>query len=219
MRTYEASTSGVTADADGIAQSQTAGAAGNLTLNGDGIMADDGSASFYIGKARLTPPRRVTITSAADDTGVTFTVYGTDRSGNAIEEAIAGANAGAATTNKVFGSVSRVATSAATVGAVTVGWDATSVSPWIFLGQGRSGPVNYGWQLDVNGTVNVDIERTYRNILRDQISGDYDSSVSDLATAQTADAVGVIEGTLVALRLVQNSGSGSATLRVVPSSH
>lgn len=218
MRTLEVSTSGVTADADGIAQSQTPAGAGNLTINGAGVMADDGSASFYIGKVRLLPARRVTVTTAADESAKTITVYGTDRSGNAIEETLTGPNTTTGTTNKVFGSVSRVAISAAAAGAITVGWGTESVSPWIFLGTGpRHG--NAGYQLDVTGTVSVDVECTYRNILRDQISGDYDASAIDApsGTALTADAVGALTTPVYAIRMVQNSGSGSAKLRVVTS--
>lgn len=217
MRTFEVSTSAITADQDGIAQSQTPGGAGNLTLNGAAVVAADGSASYFIGKARLNPPRRVTITAAADDSGKQFIITGTDRNGSPLVETVTGPNATTVTSNYVFSSVTSVRISAAAAGAIEVGFGAECISPWIFLSQSARGHVASSYQLDVTGTVNCDIERTYRNILRERLPGDYDPSASDVATAQTADAQGNLDN-LVAVRLVQNSGTGSATLRVVQSS-
>ena len=95
-------------DADGFAQTQSPSGAGNLTLNG-----------ALAGVADVA--RNVVVTSAADDRTKTFTVYGTDHYGVAVAETITGSNGSTAAGLKAFKTVSRIAVSAATTGAVTVG--------------------------------------------------------------------------------------------------
>jgi hypothetical protein len=216
MREFERTSQAIVLDDDGVALSQTPGAAGNLTLNGVALKADNGTAAYDIGSVVLDPPRRVVITSVSDESAKTFTVYGTDRMNTVISEVVTGPNATTATTTKVFKTVTRIAVSAATTGAIKVGWGTEHVSPWVVLGN-CMGHNQISYALDVTGTVNCDVEKTYRNLLREAITGDYDASVSDVITAQTADTNGVLSGPVAALRVVQNSGSGSAVLRVLPS--
>ena len=64
-----------------------AATAGNIEIGSSGIVT-------------FTTPQHVTITSAGDDTGDTFTVTGTDRYGNVMTEAITGVNNGAAAGTK-----------------------------------------------------------------------------------------------------------------------
>jgi hypothetical protein len=102
--------------ANNICASQSPGGAGNLTING--TLASAGVA--YLGE-----PRPVYITSAGDDSGITFTVYGTSFSANggvfAQVETVTGANASVVQTNNLFWTVTRVAVSDASAAAVTVG--------------------------------------------------------------------------------------------------
>lgn len=114
------------ADDDGYAQTQTPLAAGNLTLNGALVSGGVGTPDA---------PRRVSITSAGNDSGRTFTVYGTSNAAPsiAISEAVTGANAGAAATTQDFATVTRIAVDAATAGAVIAGTNSTASSPWIPL--------------------------------------------------------------------------------------
>lgn len=100
--------------ANGIALSQALAAPGNLVING---------ARATNGLARLDVPRRVTITSSGDDTGVVFTVYGSDIYGRPMTQTITGASGAAAASLKAFSTVSRVAASAAVAGTVTVGFN------------------------------------------------------------------------------------------------
>lgn len=99
-------------DDDGVAASQSPGAAGNLTIAG--ALASGGVAT--IAAAQI-----ITITSGGNDSAKTFTVYGTDADGTSISEAVTGANAGAAVTTKYFKTVTRVAIDAASAGTVKVG--------------------------------------------------------------------------------------------------
>lgn len=100
------------ADADGISTSQTPGAAGNLTITG--ALASGGVATLGYG-------RKVTITSAGNDSGRTFTVTGTDENGNAQTESITGPNIGTSTGTKNFLTVTQIAIDAAAAGAITAG--------------------------------------------------------------------------------------------------
>ena len=61
-------------DADGISTAATLSGSGNLTING--ALASGGSCTFNAGRV-------VTILSAGDDSGDTFTVTGTDVNGDA----------------------------------------------------------------------------------------------------------------------------------------
>lgn len=96
----------VALDTDGLATSQSPGGAGDLTLAAN----------------TMDVARNVTITSAGNDSGVTFTVTGTDGHGIAVVEEITGANAGTAAGAKAFGTVSSIAISGASAGTVTAGW-------------------------------------------------------------------------------------------------
>ena len=115
------------ADPDGVCASQTPGSATNMTING--ALADSGSVTF-------DQPRNLTIASAGDDSGKTFTVTGTDETGTAQTEVITGADTATATGSSFFATVTQIATSAATAGAVTVG-SGTSIAAVMFRGRMR----------------------------------------------------------------------------------
>lgn len=85
-----------------------AAVAGNLALIGAALTLD--------------VPRNIIITSAGNDTGVTFTVTGRDVYGKALVEQITGANAGVAAGKKAFKSVTTIAASGNAAGNVSVGF-------------------------------------------------------------------------------------------------
>jgi hypothetical protein len=93
-------------DNDGVAEEQSPGEAGDLTL--DGADVTEGVATFDV-------PRKVTITSDTLNTGITLTVVGTDENGDAQTEAdITGPGAGATvTTTGWFSTVIQVSVSGA----------------------------------------------------------------------------------------------------------
>lgn len=115
------------ADPDGVAASQTPSGAGNLTING--AKASGGVATF-------NAARQVTITSAGNDAGRTFTITGTDVNGNTLTEAVTGANADTATSTKHFKTVTQIAVDAATAGAVTAGMNTSAIAV-VFAGRSR----------------------------------------------------------------------------------
>ena len=112
----------LTSNAANICASQTPAAAGNLTLlatsllGGKYVFRSDGTAVV-----QLDCPRAVSATLAAGGTATTITVTGFDEYGQRMSEAIT--SVANATTNgkKAFYQISSVATSAATVSAVTIG--------------------------------------------------------------------------------------------------
>ena len=89
------------ASANNIAASQTPLTGGNLTING---------AAASGGVATLDVARRVLIsTLGGDNTGITFTVYGTGNNNLVQNEAILGGNSAAVYTNHDFKTVTRIA--------------------------------------------------------------------------------------------------------------
>ena len=114
----------VAAVSNGIAQSQTPLAAGNLTLNGSLVSG---------GVATMDNARRISIASTGADSAIIFTVNGTDRNKNPISQTVTGVATatGAVATTLDFLTVTSVAVSGATAGAITVGTNSTGSSPWV----------------------------------------------------------------------------------------
>lgn len=203
----------VTADADGIAQSQTPGAAGNLTING--ALASGGVATLAV-------PRRVLVTTVSDESGKTLTIYGTDWFGRAITEVMTGPNATTGYTAQDFKTVTRVAVSAAFTGAVTVGTNGIGSSPWLLLNR-NAAEFAVGVQVVVSGTVNYTVQTT-----SDDIMGAYDPSSGiwanaavptpfndSILAAQAANGTTEIDYPCQAVRLLINSGTGTATMTAI----
>ena len=110
---YKGVTDGGFADVDGLAASQTVSSGTTLDLSGGALIAS-GTATFASGRV-------VTIKSAGDDSGITFTVAGTNEAGASISDVITGANIGVATGGKYFATVTSITTSDAAAGAVEAG--------------------------------------------------------------------------------------------------
>ena len=114
-------------DADGISTAAAVGNNANLTIGG--ALASGGSCTFDSG-------RIVTILSAGDDSGISFTVTGTDVNGDSQTESITGANAGTATGSKYFKTVTQIAAVGNPAGNVSAGVNA-SAGDVIFAGRSR----------------------------------------------------------------------------------
>lgn len=142
------------ASANCICLSQTPGAAGNLTLNGSSVVN---------GVAVLDTARRVLLTFAANETGHTFVVYGTNSSNSLIQESIAGTTAGTVYTNQDFKTVTRISISAAATGAIQAGTNTIGSLTWQSVDMMRQ-PVNVGFQIAVTGTVNYTVEYTNQDV-------------------------------------------------------
>lgn len=206
MRPYQLTTTSFTAaDPDGIATSQSPSGAGNLTLVSSTVT--------------LTPPRFVTITSAGDDTGVTFTITGTRPGGGTQSEVVTGANAGAATSTLTFATVTSIAISGASAAAVEAGFTQSGYSDWLPLDIYTPNQVTT-ISATVSGTVNYDIQYTNED--------PFDRSITQTAVAHPA-AGGAFTGastnqthsTTTLMRSVRykiNSGSGTIRLTITQQS-
>ena len=101
-------------DADGISVAATIGSATTLTLGGTLTSGGSYTSGDNIGQL-------VTILSAGDDSGITFTIVGTDANGDALTEVVTGANAGTASSSGYFNTVDSITTSASSAGNVSAG--------------------------------------------------------------------------------------------------
>jgi len=102
----------LTDDDDGVCASQSKSGSGALTLNGALVSSS---------VATLAQAQKVTITSAGNDSGITFTITGTDADGVTISNTITGGNATTATGTKYFKTVTGVSTTGSTASTVKVG--------------------------------------------------------------------------------------------------
>jgi len=116
-------------DADGISTTASISGAAALTING--TLASGGS---YTSGDNIGQP--ITITSAGDDSGITFTVVGTNAVGDALTEVVTGADTTVATSSGYFNTVTSITTSASTAAAVTAGVTATGTGT-VFAGRTR----------------------------------------------------------------------------------
>ena len=107
----------VALDADGISVAAAVG--NNAALVIGGALASGGSVTLSHG-------RIVTILSAGDDSGISFTVTGTDVNSDAQTESITGANAGTATGSKYFLTISGISAVGNPAGNVSAGVNASA---------------------------------------------------------------------------------------------
>ena len=135
------------ADADGIAQAQNPAA--TFTLNGALVSG---------GVAQLGAPRRVLITTTDNETGVTFTVTGTNRAGDVLSEDLAGVNNTTTYTALDFFTVTSVTNSTTLTGNVTIGTNGVGGSPWVRFDE--YAPHGVAIQCTVSGTVNYTVQQT-----------------------------------------------------------
>lgn len=220
------------ADADAVATSQTPAAGGIQELTLDGAFASGGVATMDF-------RRQVVITSAADDSARVFLVEGTDEKGNFRSEAVAGANAGAASTVQAFTTVTAVKVDDDTAGAVEVGTGTIISSNWLPLDYLRT-DFQVALGISVGGaTADLTVELTLSNILARRgndpqpVVGSHLGSEFDLFFPTinlhdhdtlvniVADTTGNIAFPVRAIRLKSNAvlTGDDVSLEVVQSSH
>ena len=116
-------------DADGISTTASISGAAALTINGTLTSGGSYTSGDNIGQL-------ITITSAGDDSGITFTIVGTDAVGDAQTEVLTGADTDVATSSGYFNTVASITTSASTDAAVTAGVTGTGTGT-VFAGRTR----------------------------------------------------------------------------------
>lgn len=185
------------ADADGICTAQTLAAAGDLTI--DGALASGGVAS-------LTIPRHVSITAAGDESGVIFTVTGTDRYGTAQRENITGINTATVATTKNFRTVTSISTDGALAGNVTAGSADSLETGWIPLD--KHGIVDCGYTISSGGAMNVDVQTTIGDVFGTN------EQLLPIDGALGGTAIGMQTATAVRLKITGHV-SGNVTFDVI----
>jgi hypothetical protein len=193
------------AAANNVAASQSPGA-GAITLNGSRVSG---------GVATLDVARRVIVTSGGNDTGITFTVTGTNRSGTPLTETITGASGAAASTTQDFKTVTSVTHTGSVATTVTVGTSGVASSQWYYVDREVS-PVNLGIAVVVAGTINYTVEYTLDDP-NNPLTATFPTVFSLLAlAAQTTTKDSSITTPITAIRLTQNSftAPGTATMIV-----
>lgn len=198
------------ADTNLIAETQTPGAAGNLTLTAS-------AAALVSATAKPRYGLFISIDCAGADAARTFTVTGTRPGGLAQTEAIAGSNGSQTLSALYWESVTQIAVDAATAGAVIVGIRQTGATDWIpldlYLPNAQT-----AIQVNVSGTINYSVVYT--------IEDPSDSAITPLAIAHpvaglttgSTDVSGQATVIMRAVRLLINSGSGTALMTIVQQS-
>lgn len=197
------------ADDNGIAESQTTAGAANLTLNGALVSG---------GVAILDEPRQVAISSAGNDTGVTFTVYGTTYGGASVSESLTGASGGAVATKTDFATVTQVSTSSATsASGVIVGTNSLAGSRWIRMDSWAF--AQSAMQINISGTINYTVQTTMDDpnspVSPVAISAvNWVNSTDTNVVGQSATKSTSFVTTPTWVRVLLNSGTGSVTATI-----
>ena len=118
-----------------VSAAHTINFAASQTLPGaKGLSAVLTGALVSGGIATLASPGRVTITSAGNDSGITFTITGTSapyqNAGGPLVETITGGNVAAVSTTQDFATVSSVLASGPTASTITGGSSGVASGPW-----------------------------------------------------------------------------------------
>lgn len=203
-----------TAVANGVSLSQTPSAGGSQALLINGSLTSGGVATFDVA-------RRVIITSAGNDSTLTFKITGTNRDGILQRENVTGANATVAVSKKDFLTVTQILVSGNTAAAVTAGTNGQASTNWIATDQWRrhiSG-VAVIVRVLAGSTLNYTVEDTGDDIQNQDYISDAAQYILALPnaplTAQTASGEGGYAVPPTAIRLTFNSyTTGSAQITV-----
>lgn len=192
-----------------VCASQTPAGAGLLTINGA-----NASGGVYTAP---TNPRYLSITTAANESTKTFTITGTDRNGNPLAYSTAGASSATTTVYPVsFQTITSVAVSAATTGAITVGFAAQGSTGWIPLDRHSSPVIGIGIELSTSANLTFTMQSTYDDV---QVNGFQEWDAYPIASAVvtgTASAAHTITHVARAIRFVVNPWTaGTATFTVI----
>lgn len=167
------------------------------------------------GTSTLDYARRIIITSGGNDTGITFTLSGTDWAGNLISEAITGASGAAASSVLDYKTVTSVYASAATAGTVTVGTNGVAGSPWVRFDDFAATSQTTIAAI-VSGTVNYDVQTTMDDPNRTpspttKLGMTWLGSLDTAVVGATSSKSSFFAYTPIYARVLLNSGSGSVT--------
>jgi hypothetical protein len=161
-----------------VCSAQTTAGAGALTI--DGSLIDTASLSQGVRRAWLSPTnysfqRTVSLTSAGNASGVTFTIVGQDCYGRAVSESIAGPNITTVYTTNLFALVTSVTVGGALAAATSIGTGTTG-SSLPFRTNYFNAPANFALYGELTATLNWTVQDT---------PDDVETLMSNTANAQS----------------------------------
>jgi len=112
------------------------------------------------GIATLDTQRQIILTSGGNDTGITFTITGTDESGNTVSETITGASGGAATSVMSYLTLNNITHTGSVATTLTVGTNTTGATGPIIYDQNVS-PFALGLSLEFTGSATATVQYTF----------------------------------------------------------
>ena len=183
----------------------------SITTSGATAAAITAGTGGYV--ATLDMPRRVIITSAGNDSAITFAITGTDWNGNQATEVLTGGNATAVQSLYDYATVTSIVPSSATASTVTAGTNGVASSRPIRLDSWALSPTAI--QVSVTGTANYTVQQS----LDDPSVFGFTSTVwvnsADAAVVgATVTAQSSYTYAPVVSRLLVNSGTGTATMTI-----
>lgn len=200
MRTVSISKSLAAGVVNGIAQGQSAAAAGNLTLNGTLVTG---------GVANLGSQRRVVITSAGNDAGKTATIIGANGTGTPRSEIITLGSAAAVVSVNDFLTVGTIAVSGSIASTVTVGTNGTGSTDWI-MPSFHLTPFDVTLDTQVSGAVTYTIEGTQDNYW-DAVPSPPTINAHTILASGTVAAETVLSTAIRGYRYTITAGAGTLT--------
>lgn len=199
------------ADPNGICVDQTLGGAGFLLING--AFSDGG-----VAPATLDVQRQVEFESAGNLAGINFTVVGTDEQNRPISETLAGPNAGTVATALDFLTVDSIFADAAVGTNVEVGTNGLGGSIPIPVDKNLTPTsIGLGLILTTVPAVNVTVQHTFDDIFTDDPSTIHTWFDHPTLNAVTTNDDGNLAFPPTAVRLLTNSGTGTARFELIQS--
>jgi hypothetical protein len=212
MRQIEWTINPTDADPDGIIVGVST--VGALDIPFTGVLISGG---LYTGDSEggNILARKIGITSAGNDTGVTFTLTGTDPDGKAQTEDITGASGDIAESVGYYQTLSSVATDGATAAGITVGTVDEFSTQTCPMDHGASDAITISLER-FTSAIDVSVEETFSRI---QYTDSIEFSAGPTALqGQTSASSEDLSNHASGWRLVCNSYTSGADLRVIANS-
>jgi len=144
-------------DADGISLSQTPAAGGVQSFTLNGAFVTSGAVGF------TNASHIIEFVQAADETGRTYTITGTDPRDVAITEAVSGST-GTVSSTKYFKTITGITIDANSAGALTIGTSGLACSSWVLFNHGESINIGLAAVLSTSASLTYAVEHTFDDL-------------------------------------------------------
>jgi len=193
-----------------VCASQTPSGAGAMLVNG-------ANTSGGVYTAPLNTPRHLSITTNANESTKTFTFTGTDRNGAVMTFSTAGAASATTTVYPInFKTITGVSVSAATAGAITIGFAAAGTTGWIPLDQFSESTIGIGIQLTTSAALTFTMQSTMADLQAAGTNENDAPGINSTVVTGTASAHHVITHVATGIRFLVNGWTaGGVTFSVL----